>query len=268
MKPLPAFESLQLQIDDGIAVVSLDRPQKRNAISFAMLRELLACARHLRSNRAVRAVVIRGAGESFSSGIDLADLGDPRNRWFGFWQLIKPGRNLFQQANLVWQQLPVPVIAVLHGHCLGAGMQLALAADQRISTPDCQLSIREGHWGLVPDMGLTRSLRGLVSLDVAKELTFSARIIDGTQAQALGLVTHVHADPLAAAMELAREYATRSPDAVLAAKRVLDAMVHAPWRSLRTEKWWQLKLMRGRNFRIALSRPKSPDRPFEPRQYR
>jgi enoyl-CoA hydratase/carnithine racemase len=147
-------------------------------------------------------------------------------------------------------------------------MQLALAADQRIATPDCQLSVREGQWGLVPDMGLTRSLRGLVQLDVAKELTFSARIIDGEAAKSLGLVTHLAEEPFEAAMALAREYAQRSPDAVLAAKRVLDAMVHAPWRSLRTEKWWQLKLMMGRNFRIAMGRTKTPERAYEPRQYR
>jgi enoyl-CoA hydratase/carnithine racemase len=175
----PSLHCLDLQLQDGIAVLSLNRPEKRNAISFEMLRELIVCAGYLRKDRSVRVIVIRGTGESFSSGIDLSDLGDPRNRWFGFWQLVKPGRNLFQKANLIWQQMPVPVIAVLHGHCFGAGMQLALAADQRIATPDCQLSIREGQWGLVPDMGLTRSLRGLVQLDVAKELTFSARIIDG-----------------------------------------------------------------------------------------
>ena len=161
----------------------------------------------------------------------------------------------------------MPVIAAVHGHCFGAGMQLALAADLRIATPDCQLSIMESRWRLVPDMGMTRSLRGLVAADVARELTFSARIVSGTQAQALGLVTHVADDPVEAAVVLAREFATRSPDAVLAAKRVLHAMVHTPGRALRLEKWWQLKLLLGRNSAIARRRAKSPELEFEPRQF-
>jgi enoyl-CoA hydratase/carnithine racemase len=126
----------------------------------------------------------------------------------------------------------------------------------------------EARWGLVPDMGLTQTLRGLVRPDVAKELCMSARIIDGTMAQTLGLVTHVDADPVARARSLAVEFTTRSPDAVLAAKRVIDAMQGPVSRALRLEKRWQLKLLRGRNMRIARQRAQRPERPFEPRQYR
>jgi enoyl-CoA hydratase/carnithine racemase len=255
---------------DDIAIVRLERPEKRNAMSFALLRELLACGKQLARDRALRAVILAGAGESFSAGIDLSDLGDPRNRRFAFWELIRPGPSLFQRAFLVWQELPVPVIAALHGHCFGAGMQLALAADLRIATPDCQLSIMEARWGLVPDMGITRTLRGLVPADIAAELIYSARVIPGVAAHELGLVTHVAEDPLAAARTLAHEFATRSPDALLAAKRVLHAMLRtAPARALRTEKRWQLKLLLGRNFAIARRRSSdAPERPFEPRQYR
>ncbi len=262
------MSQLAIEYRDGIAVVRLNRPQKRNAMDFAMLKELLACARRLQRDRTLRAVVLAGAGESFSAGIDLGELGRASNRRFAFWELLKPGQSLFQKAFLVWQALPVPVIAAVHGHCFGAGMQLALAADLRIATPDSQLSIMESRWGLVADMGLTRSLRGLVAADVARELTFSARIVSGTQAQALGLVTHVADDPVEAAVLLAREFATRSPDAVLAAKRVLHAMVQSPGRALRLEKWWQLKLLLGRDSAIARRRAQSPQLQYEPRQYR
>ena len=262
------MSQLDIEYRDGIAVVRLNRPQKRNAMDFALLKELLACAKRLRRDRTLRAIVLAGAGESFSAGIDLDELARSGNRWFAFWELLKPGQSLFQKAFLVWQSLPVPVIAAVHGHCFGAGMQLALAADIRIATPDSQLSIMESRWGLAPDMGLTRSLRGLVAVDVARELTFSARIVTGADAQVLGLVTHVADDPVEAALVLAREFATRSPDAVLAGKRVLHAMVHAPGRALRLEKWWQLKLLLGRNSAIARRRAQSPELEYAPRQYR
>lgn len=262
------MSQLDIEYRDGIALVRLNRPQKRNAMDFALLKELLACARRLLRDRNLRAVVLAGAGQSFSAGIDLGELARSGNRWFAFWELLKPGQSLFQKSFLVWQSLPVPVIAAVHGHCFGAGLQLALAADIRIASPDCQLSIMESRWGLAPDMGLTRSLHGLVAVDVAKELTFSARVITGVDAQALGLVTRVSDDPVEAALVLAREFATRSPDAVLAGKRVLHAMVHAPGRALRLEKWWQLKLLLGRNSAIARRRAQSPGLEYAPRQYR
>jgi enoyl-CoA hydratase/carnithine racemase len=253
---------------EGIAIVRLNRPDKRNAMSFDLLRELLACGTALSRDRQLRGVVLCGAGESFSAGIDLAELSNPRNRRFAFWQLLKPGPSLFQKAFLVWRDLPVPVIAALHGHCFGAGMQLALAADIRIASPDCQLSIMEARWGLVPDMGITRTLRGLMPIDQARELTYSARILDGEQARACALVTHVAEQPVDAALVLAAEFAMRSPDALQASKRVLDAMIdQRPARALALEKRWQLKLLLGRNSAIARQRAKDPKLPWAPRQF-
>jgi enoyl-CoA hydratase/carnithine racemase len=253
---------------EGIAIVRLDRPDKRNAMSFALLRELLAHARNLHRDRTLRAVVLCGAGESFSAGIDLADLTDRRHRLFGMWELLKPWPSLFQQAFLAWRELPVPVIAAVHGHCFGAGMQLALAADVRVASPDCQLSILEAKWGLVPDMGITRSLRGVLPADIVRDLVFSARIVRGDEALTLGLVTRVDASPLDAALALADEYAQRSPDALLAAKRVIQSMLEgSPGAALRAEKRWQLRLMLGRNADIARRRAKQPDLSYAPRDY-
>lgn len=263
----PAYRCLRIERRDGIALVALNRPDKRNALSFEMLRELIACARALARDRNVRVAILHGDGECFSAGIDLNDLNDPRNRLLALWSLLKPGMNLFQRACLIWKDLPIPVIAVIHGHCYGAGMQLVLGADVRIARADAKLSIMEGRWGLVPDMGLSRSLRGLVRADVAKELVMTARIVEGDEAARIGLVTRLADDPLDAALQLAQELAERSPDAVLAAKRVLDAMHHSVGSGLRAEKRWQLRLIRGRNLGIARRRAKSPELPFQPRQY-
>ena len=106
--------------------------------------------------------------------------------------------------------MPVPVIAAIHGNCLGGGLQIALAADIRIAAPDARMSVMEGRWGLIPDMSITRTLPRLVGIDVAKELTYTARTVTGGEADRLGLVTRVAADPFAAAMQLAAEIAGRS----------------------------------------------------------
>lgn len=263
------YSQLEIERRGDVAIVRLNRPAKRNALSFDLLRELKACASELRRDRRLRAVVLCGAGESFCAGIDLGELGNPRNRLFAFWELLRPGASLFQRAMLVWRELPVPVIAALHGHCFGAGLQLALAADVRIAHPATRLSIMEARWGLVPDMGLTTTLRGLLRTDVLRELTYSARELPGEEAQRLGLVSHLADEPLQAALTLAAEFAQRSPDALLAAKQVLNAALdRSPGRALALEKRWQLRLLLGRNATIARARGKDPSLPYAPRQYR
>ena len=253
---------------NNIVEVRLNRPDKRNAMSFALLRELLKVGEELHEQRSVRAVILTGEGSSFSAGIDLADLQSPLNIVTAMWELSRPGPNLFQRVFLVWRDLPVPVIASIHGHCFGAGMQLALGADFRIATPDSQLAIMEARWGLVPDMGITATLRGLIDLDMAKELTMTARIVSGTEAKEIGLISHVANEPMVKALALANEICARSPDAVLAAKRVLNAMVSQPESdTLALEKRWQRRLLLGKNFKIAGKKAKSPDLAFNDREF-
>ncbi|MDO5687685.1 MAG: crotonase/enoyl-CoA hydratase family protein [Neisseria sp.] len=261
------MKTLSVELRNDIAVVWLNRPDKKNAMSFTMMRELIAVARDLGKNRTVRAVILAGRGDAFCAGIDLADLNNPRNRLPVFWQLIKPGRSFFQAAALAWRDLPQPVIAAVHGHCLGAGVQLMLGADFRFAHADSRIAIMETRWGIVPDMGLSASARGLVAPDVLKELTMSARIIDGDEALRCGLVTQVVDDPFAAAYACAENLCARSPDALLASKRVLHAMQHSPRKSLRAEKIWQLKLLLGKNQRRAVKKDRQPDTAFLPRQY-
>lgn len=259
---------IQLEQNNGIAIVRLNRPEKRNAMSFALLRELIYTAEKIAKDRSIRCVILTGEAQVFSAGIDLKDLNNPKNSLYAAWELIKPGQSLFQKAFLIWQDLPVPVIAAIEGFCFGAGMQLALAADLRIAHPKTQMSIMESRWGLVPDMGLSQSLKGLIPIDLAKELTLTARVFDGAYAHQIGLVTHIDENPFDKAMSIANEMQQRSPDALVAAKRVLDAMQHHPTKSLRLEKIWQLKLLLGKNSKIARKKDKYPETPFSPRQFK
>ncbi|WP_352336734.1 crotonase/enoyl-CoA hydratase family protein [Psychrobacter sp. 16-MNA-CIBAN-0192] len=262
------YHTLQVSITKAILTVTLNRPHKKNAMSFEMMQELIAVAMRISKDKTLRAVIINGAGETFCSGIDLGDLNQPKNQAYALWELIKPSQSLFQRVCLVWREVPMPVIAVLKGHCIGAGLQLALACDVRITNPECQFSIMEAKWGLVPDMGLTQSALGVVRADVLKELAMSARVIDAIAAEKLGLISHCHDTPLEHAKILATEFAERSPDAVLASKRIINAMYQQSAVTLYQEKLWQIKLMLGRNRKRALKKAKQASTVFAKRQFR
>jgi enoyl-CoA hydratase/carnithine racemase len=210
-------------IDGHVAEVRLDRPDKHNALDYAMFAAISAAIDEVGADPAVRAVVLHGAGPSFCSGLDLASFaasGRPVEDMFA--RRDGEDANLAQRVSYGWQLLPAPVICAVHGNCIGGGAQIALGADVRIVAPDATVSIREVHWGLIPDMGITRSLPRLVRFDVAKELVLTARMISGEEAVRVGLATTVDPDPLAAARELAAEIATRSPDATRRAKLLLE----------------------------------------------
>ena len=151
--------------------------------------------------------------------------------------------NFPQAAVWGWRQLPVPVIAAVHGVALGGGFQLALGADIRILAADARMSIMEIKWGLVPDMAGTPILAGLVRDDILRELTYTGRIFSAREALGYGLATKVCDDPRAAAFELAREIAGRSPDAIRAAKRLLNNLSVDPAAALLAESIEQMKLM-------------------------
>lgn len=262
------YKALQLSVTQDILTVTLNRPHKKNALSFALIKELIKVAERIGKDKSLRAVIIDGAEGTFCAGIDLSDLNNPKNRAYAFWELIKPWQSLFQRVCLVWREVPIPVIAVLEGHCIGAGLQLALACDIRVSHPDCKLSIMEAKWGLVPDMGLSQSAFGVVRADILKELAMSARLIDAVEGEALGLITHCSNEPFEHAKRLAAEFAERSPDAVLASKRVINAMHQQPATTLYKEKVWQVKVMLGRNRKLALKKAKDASVTFAKRQFR
>ena len=219
------------RLPGGVADVRLNRADKMNALDIPMFEALVAAGVELASDRTLRAVVLSGEGRAFSAGLDFSSFqsmaGGSRSGGAAP-NLLSRGdasspANFAQRAAWVWTEVPVPVIAAVHGVAYGGGLQIALGADLRFVTPDAKLSVMEIKWGLVPDMSGTQTLRRLVRLDVAKELTFTGRIVSGTEAVELGLATRVAADPRAAALEAAAEIAAKSPDAIRAAKRLLDA---------------------------------------------
>ena len=206
-------------------------------------------------------MILHGAGPSFCAGLDFKSvLGNQLTALRLSMQLLLPWRNAFQRWSVCWRTLGVPVIAVVQGNCFGAGIQLALGADIRISAPDARYSIMESKWGLVPDMGGTPLLRDVLPLDVAKELTMTGRVIGAPEAHALGLVTHVSAEPMAHARSLVKEIASRSPDAVAAGKFLLQqAYAAGDSSALRAERRWQRRIIGRANQRTAVARNRGPD---------
>jgi len=217
-----------IDIVDGIADVRMNRADKRNALDNAMFTSLAAAGEYLKTNSEIRAVVLSGDGASFCAGLDFGSFQamaqGPKSDGNVNAGVMTEGRitHLAQQVCWVWQEVPVPVIAAVHGHALGGGMQIALGADIRYVHPETQLSVREVHWGLIPDMTGTLMLSRLVRPDIAKELVFTAKIISGKEGYEIGLATHLSENPHADAMVLAREIAGRSPDAVRGAKKLLN----------------------------------------------
>jgi enoyl-CoA hydratase/carnithine racemase len=248
-------QRVRIEIADHVAVVTLTRPEKHNALDVPMFEAILAAAGRVGSEPGVRAVVLHGDGPSFCSGLDVMSIMASGN---GTEALLEPLRgenpNWFQRAAYDWLRVPVPVIAALHGNCFGGGLQIALGADIRLTTPDARLSVMEIKWGLVPDMAMTRTLPRLVRIDVAKELTYTGRVFSGTEAAELGVATRVHDDPLTAARELAAEIAGRSPDAVRAAKRLFDeSWTGSPEQTLALEAQLQLGLIGSANQLAAVA---------------
>ncbi len=259
-----------VEIEDTIAYVRLTRADKHNGVDLQMIDELNAAGRSLKGNKKIRAVILHGEGPSFCAGLDVKSvLSKPARAAFAFLALFKPTANRFQNMCLVWRELSVPVIAAIHGNCFGAGLQLALGADIRLCTPDAKLSVMEAKWGLIPDMAGTVLLRDVVSKDVALDLTFSARIVSGQEAAALGLVTRVETDPLGAARELVEEIRTRSPDAVAAAKHLFgEAWGASEHGALAAERRWQRRMFVSKNQRIATARNAGQgDKPYATRQW-
>lgn len=219
---------VRVETADHVATVTLSRPEKHNALDAAMFAGILDAASEVAGAPGVRAVVLRGEGPSFCSGLDVASLMASPEGLEGILERNGHRANRAQRVATDWLDLPVPVIVAIHGNCFGGGLQIALGGDIRIAAPGARLCVMEAKWGLVPDMGITQTLPRLLRADLARELTYTARIVSGEEAAAVGLVTRVAEDPHEAAFALAREIAARSPDAVRAAKRLYSEAWAAP----------------------------------------
>lgn len=249
-------DRVKIEIDAHVAEVTLNRADKLNALDLKMFAALAAAADSIASDKSVRAVVLHGAGGNFCAGIDLSVLGESD---FDFGKAlhtpVEPSpANFFQRAAYAWRELSVPVICALEGVVFGGGLQVALGADVRYASPDAKLSIMESKWGLIPDMAITTTLRGLLKPDHIKELAWTARVLDSSEAKSLGLVTAVVDDPLGASRKLAAECAARSPDAI----RGIKTLINKAWQmseadSLALEAQLQSGIIGGENQLQAVS---------------
>lgn len=254
--------SLEFNSNQTIATVSLNRPEKHNAVDWLMLKEVKALQKQLQKIKSLRAIVLKGNGPSFCAGLDIKSvLSDPKTGVVMYAHLWLPFRNIYQSWSTAWREIGVPVIAQIHGNCFGAGIQFALGADIRVCTPDAKLSIMEAKWGLVPDMGGGALLRELVPVDVAKELVMTGRVLSGEEAKAVGLVTHVSDDPAAHVEKLLQEILERSPDSVAASK----FMIQNIWGidqsvNLTQERRWQRRLLGWKNQRLSIAKHTAKDK--------
>ncbi|MEM8593600.1 MAG: crotonase/enoyl-CoA hydratase family protein [Pseudomonadota bacterium] len=259
---------------EHVAIVSLNRPEKYNAIDSDMMHALVKAQRIIKKDRSIRVVILTAKGPSFCAGLDVSNFSAPPLKLLK--DALKFGRsdNIFQRCAAVWRDLPVPVIAVINGNCFGGGLQIALGADIRYSAQDASYSIMESKWGLIPDMSGLLSAPEVMRLDHFMQLTLSADIVDASTAMDYGLVTHVEAEPLRAALAFSEVLLTRSPDAHAVTKKLVRKVwVNGSKRStLFWETWYQLRLLLSRKnisvstYNNASKNDSKPRRPFSNRR--
>jgi len=249
-------ERVSISISEGVADVRLVRADKMNALDQAMFEALVAATDRLSKDKSVRVVVLSGEGRAFCAGLDMGRFaamkekggnGIPGGENRDLTKRTHGQANFPQQAVWGWRQLPVPVIAAVHGVAFGGGFQLSLGADMRFLSPDARMSVMEIKWGLVPDMAGTPILASLVRDDILRDLTSTGRIFSAQEAMTYGLATRICDDPRAAALDVAREIAGKSPDAIRAAKRLLNNLSVDPGPALLAESVEQQKLIGSAN---------------------
>jgi enoyl-CoA hydratase/carnithine racemase len=260
-------ERITLTRDGPVAHVRLDRPEVHNALDLPMFRAIVDVQKQLARDRELRAVILDGAGVDFCSGLDVKSIMQDRSGILRLLWKWRPGRsNLAQRVSTGWRTLPVPVIAAIHGRCWGGGLQIALGADLRVVHPEASLSVMEGRWGLIPDMGGNLALRELVGADHALWLALSADVVDARRAVEIGLASMLAEDPHAEARRLCETVCERSPDAVAAIKRLFRSEWSSrPRRLLARETGYQARVLLGPNQRIAVRRQQGDQKPYLPR---
>lgn len=219
-------DRVTIAFDAGVADVRLNRADKMNALDKPMLDGIEGALDQLRTMAGLRAIVLSGEGKAFCAGLDMASFAtvgagqDIMARTHGI-------ANIFQHVAWGWRELPVPVIAAVHGVAFGGGFQIMSGADIRIAAPNTRFSIMEIKWGLVPDMAGLAIWRNLAREDVLRELTYTGRQFEADEALRHGLITRIADDPRAAALDLAGEIAAKSPDAVRGSKRLFNLAANA-----------------------------------------
>lgn len=260
-------DRVRIEIEPPSAYVRLNRADKHNALDLAMFDAIARSQRVVAADHDTRAVILCGEGVDFCTGLDVKALMKDRGAMRRLlWKWLPWRSNLAQRVSTGWRKLAIPVIAAVHGRCWGGGLQIALGADFRIAHPDSGFSIMESRWGLIPDMGGTLALREIVHRDQACALAMTARVITAEQALSIGLITEIHEQPMERAAELVDELANRSPDAIAAIKKLYDkSWTGGEGMALARETLYQLRVVSGRNQRIAVKRELGEDQPYRRR---
>jgi enoyl-CoA hydratase/carnithine racemase len=254
-----------LTVENRVARVQLNRPEKHNALDLKMFRAIAETQKNLAGESDVRAVVLSGSGVDFCTGLDIKSLMKDRTGMIKLLWKWSPWRaNLAQRVSVGWRRLSVPIFAAIHGRCWGGGLQIALGADFRIVEPGASLSIMEGKWGLIPDMGGTLALRELIPRDQAMWLAMTASEFSGERALELGLVTGLATNPVNTALEMATQLVERSPDAVAAVKRLYrKSWSGGSGAALARETAYQARIISGANQGIAVRRQLGDEQEYQ-----
>lgn len=257
------MSNISYEVRDEVAYVRINRPEKHNGLTLDMIDDLAKAADRAKRDHSLRAVILSGEGSSFSSGLDFASAGKEQRRLLmNFVPKRVSAANNFQAAGWAWRNVPAPVIAVVHGHCYGGGLQIALGADFRYASTEADFSILEAKYGLIPDMSISASIAQLTTIDVAKRLTMTGEMFTAKQALEWGIVTGVSADPMKEALALVDKLKERSPDAVAASKALFENTWYSGSRlSFPVEQALQLGLIRGKNHVIARTAAAAKQKP-------
>ena len=226
-------EVLTLEVNGHVATLWLDRPDARNAMGRALFTDLPLAAKEVAANSDIRVLVIAAKGPAFTVGLDLKTMGGNLGASSNAKSSAVANSNFYdsilrmQDANTCFAELKIPVIAAVHGYCLGGGIDLITACDIRLCSSDTVFSVREAKIAIVADLGTLQRLPRIVSAGHVAELAYTAKDFDASHAERIGLVNRVAGDNaesvLAAAYELANEIAANSPLAVQGTKAVLNA---------------------------------------------
>ena len=258
-------ERVLVSIENRVAQVRLNRAVKRNALDLDMFTAIATAQKQLARTGDLRAVVLSGDGVDFCSGLDIKSVMSSRTAALRLmWKWLPWRTNLAQAVSTGWRDLAMPVIAAIHGRCWGGGLQIALGADFRIVHPDASVSVMEGKWGLIPDMGGTLAMRDIMHRDQAMKLAMTGETLNAQQALEAGLITQISEDPGRAALDLALQLAERSPDAVAAVKRLYRKSWNGRGLVLARESAYQVRILAGANQRIAARRQRGDAVDFNP----
>lgn len=242
-----------IEVKKQIATVTLNRPEKRNALDMPMFAALAKTIKQLKKDHSIRVIIVKANGEDFCSGLDIKSVfKNKMNAVKLLWKWFPGNSNLVQIVSTEWRKIPVPVIMVIQGRCWGGGLQIALGGDFRIASPDANFSIMEARWGLIPDMGGTAALRELIKIDDALELAMTGVEIGSQRAMSIGLISKISEDPYQTALTFADDICTKSPDSVAAVKKLYHKAWHSNDRTLLCkESLFQWRILLGKNQKIA-----------------